>query len=251
MQERSKRFGALLVDTWRDFWQQATIQMPFFRALLALLLSIDLALILIHVLYMTGVIVTRLYSIENDQGYAEFYQAIKQGWLALIMFLYALQSANLRYLAWSAIFCYILLDDFLMVHERVGEAIVETWQIEDQLGLRGQDIGELMVFGVAGLLLLPLLAVALYSGDQRFRRDSLLLIAGFVLYAGFAIGVDIVHIFFLETSLSSFFGLLEDGGELMLVSFLLWIGFLMLARQGLAPLPPSPLYTQQNPKNQG
>jgi hypothetical protein len=249
MQKRLKRYGTLLIETWRDFWQQATIQMPFFRALLALLLSVDLALILIHVLYMTGVIVTRLYSIENDQGYAEFYQAIKQGWLALLMLLYARRSANFRYLVWSAIFFYVLLDDFLMVHERVGEAIVNTWQFEDQFGLRGQDFGELLVIGLAGLVLLPLLARSLYSGNQRFRQDSLLLIAGFVIYAGFAIGVDIVHIFFLETSLSSFFGLLEDGGELMVITFLLWVGLLMLARQGLAPTRPYLHHPLQNPKN--
>jgi hypothetical protein len=151
------------------------------------------------------------------------------------MFFYARQRANYRYLAWSAIFFYVLLDDFLMLHERVGEVIVNMWQIEDRFGLRGQDFGELLVIGTAGLLLLPLLAGCFYTGDQRFRRDSLLLIAGFVIYAGFAIGVDMVHILFLETSLSSFFGLLEDGGELILISCILWVGFLMLAREGLAP----------------
>lgn len=238
-------YAATLRETLRDFWQQATMQMPFFRMLLLLLLSVDFALIAAHLLYMTGVVETRLYSILNDQGYAEFYQAIKQGWLALIMALYAWQNANRRYLAWSAIFCYILLDDFLMLHENVGLAIAEIWQLDDRLGLRGQDFGELLFIGSAACLLLLPLALNLIRGDQRFRRDSLLLIAGFVVYAGFAVGVDLIHVLLLETVLSDFFGLLEDGGELIVFTFLLWAGLLMLARHGVTPAGTQPAGTQQ------
>lgn len=223
-------------ETLTDFWQYVPMQVPFSRALLALLLSIDFALIAIHVLFMMGVIVTRLYSIENDQGYAEFYQAIKEGWLALIMFMYARQRGDYRYVAWSAIFGYILLDDFLMLHERLGEVIVQTWQIGDAFGLRGQDFAELFIFGIAGLLLLPPLAHSLYTGDRRFRQDSLLLICGFVIYAGFAVGVDMIHSFFLDSPLAGFFGLVEDGGELVLITLILWVAFLMLARRDLSPV---------------
>jgi hypothetical protein len=220
-------------DALHHFWRQDAIRMPFFQALLGLFVIADLTLILIHILYITGVIVTRLYSIQNDQGYAEFYQALKEGWLVLIFAWYALQSRNWRYLSWAAIFFYVLLDDFLMVHERVGEVLAITLNLQGSFGLRGQDMGELIVFGCSALILLPMLALAYRFGNSTFRRDTLVFVGALLLYIVFALGVDMLHIPFLDTPYSDLFGLLEDGGELVIISLMLWMGFLLLARGGI------------------
>jgi hypothetical protein len=217
------------------FGRQGVAQYPFFRVLLAILLIGDLAFIFLHVLYLNNVTNNALYSIKADRGFGELYQVVKEGWISLICFLYAFQSRDRRYLVWSGLFCYVTLDDFFLVHENIGMYIATTFNIQGFLGLRGADIGELAVSAAMALIFIPLLAKSFFSGNRDFRRDSLILLGGILLFAGFAIGVDMLHIPFLDTPLSSVFTTIEDGGEMIVISFILWFVFLIVARTGLTP----------------
>lgn len=220
------------------FWQEGAAKLPFFQALLILLLSVDVALILLHVLYLNFETFGKfIYSIEHEDGYGELYQAIKGGWIALTFLWLGRNRRMPAYLVWSAFFFYLTLDDFFGVHETVGLWLAETFHIPAMFGLRNVDLGELTVYVLVALLFLPLFALAYQRGGAIFRRDSRTLIGLLVLLGGFGAGVDMVHTWFAETVLSTTIGLIEDGGEMIVMTIIVWFALLVLARDTLSPSP--------------
>jgi hypothetical protein len=114
--------------------------------------------------------------------------------------------------------------------ERLGFLLAEDLGLRAHFGLRGQDVGELLASAGVGLLFLPSLALAYWRAGRAVRRtllDFALLLAVLVF---FAVGVDMLHSivgprgFWYQS-----FGVLEDGGELVTLSLLVWYAFLNAA----------------------
>ena len=86
-----------------------------------------------------------------------------------------------------------------------------------------RDFGELMVSSVFGICLLTPIATAYRRGSKAFRMVSIdlaVLIACLVL---FGVGIDMVHQGFESNPAIGFsLGLVEDGGEILITSLLLW-----------------------------
>ena len=99
--------------------------------------------------------------------------------------------------------------------------------------LRPQDIGKLTVSAVAGGILLPLLVWAYRTGSSSFRKaaeDLLLLVLAFVFFGVF---VDLAHqAVKLNWAVDFAVGLLEDGGEMVVMSVIVWYVFLLSLHRG-------------------
>jgi hypothetical protein len=201
---------------------------------LLLLLVADFAFLFLHcLLKMTPILNNSLYSLERDQGYPEFYQYIKVLWIIVLLLSIGVRTRAVGYIAWVILFGYLLGDDALQVHEKLGIYIAKKLHFVPLLGLRVRDFGELVVSAMSGALLLSLLTGFYVRGSDAFKRSTKHLLLLLLTVAFFGIFVDMLHIALKMGRKDHFLlGIVEDGGEMMAMSFVAWYVFLLDVREG-------------------
>lgn len=162
------------------------------------------------------------YSIENDGGVAEYYQYLKQMWLALWLAIAFLNRRHLVLLAWSGFFGFLLLDDALQLHERAGVWLGRRLALPGMAGLRPDDFGEMMVAATVGTALLGVLAMAWWRDREPTRRLSrgLLVLTAALGLCGVVFDTAHTIAFFRVPDIADPLAMLEDGGEMLVVSVL-------------------------------
>ncbi len=197
---------------------------------LVLLVAIDLALIGAHLLWAYE---DWFWDIEVETGYAESFQYLKWAAAALLLFILAWRRRAAIYAVWAILFLYLLLDDALLFHERAGGWFTQTLNLQDFqelylrhfefFFLRAQDFGELIFATAVGLTI----AIALYFSwpgieAKRERAVTKWLVCWVLLFAFFAVGVDMIHIMAWEIypPAIELLGVIEDGGEMICASLL-------------------------------
>ena len=207
------------------------------RLVFVLLICGDLVYMAIHVGHLTiPALRGAHYSLETDGGLAEFYQYVKQMWVALCLAVAFVRRRQLVLLAWSGFFGFLMLDDALQFHEQAGLWLGERFALPAVAGLRPDDLGELIVGAAVGASLLLVLAVAWWRDRERTWRLSraLLILTGALGVCG--VIVDAVHVvaYFRVPALANPLAFVEDGGELLIVTALTAYA-LDLAARGTAP----------------
>ncbi|HEX4857048.1 MAG TPA: hypothetical protein VFV28_09555, partial [Limnobacter sp.] len=190
--------------------------------LLILLLSADLLFMGLHVVNtITPGWQYPLLNIEKEGGYPELFQYLKYFWTSLLFILLARRQRQFSYLAWAALFTYLLLDDALTIHERLGGQIAASLDLQPAFGVRPQDLGELLCNLSAGALLVLPLAWSYMKGSAEFRSTSKLVGMLVALLACFGVLVDFAHMM-VHTGwkLKFAIAMLEDGGEMLAASLL-------------------------------
>jgi len=216
--------------------------------LFRLLISIDILLILIHILYLfynPRGSMESYWSIETDRGFAESFQYIKEILLIFMFVWLARRYARYSFYTWGLFFFYILVDDMLRLHERIGAQLALNFRFESLLGLRPEDMGELTFLAIFGLIFFLLISSTyiIIRKDKKLKliNKKLISIALFlILFGVFADGIHTIFISF--TSLINLpgtvriigffiFGIIEDGGEMIVMSFAVQYTFYLLMRQ--------------------
>jgi hypothetical protein len=195
------------------------------RPLLLILLVVDFILIAIHVWLWSRGNLPLEFHLGRQVSYAERFQYLK--WLASTL-LCAFAFAHRRdalYLAWAALFLYLLLDDSLEIHEALGPVIAEVLERGPAYGLRGKDFGEITVSLGAAALLLGFIAFCYRrSRDDSARVLTLVLLPWLAVLALCGIGVDVakrtMRVSYDEKWAVMTAGVVEDGGEMIAASFL-------------------------------
>jgi hypothetical protein len=186
--------------------------------LLCLLLITDISFFIIHLIYSYTSLTTYAgFSIEADRGYAEVFQYLKEYWIALLLGFVALKKRLFPYLSWCVVFFYLLLDDSIGIHERAGFFLGQLG-LFNQLYLNATDLGEVTASVMAASFLLFIIATAYRSGDRLFRQVSRNLIKMLVALGLFGVVVDLVHNAVKFPVIQPLLGLLEDGGEMVVMS---------------------------------
>ena len=214
-------------------------------AALTILMGLDLLLIAIHLwpttfvqpdhdhLWLTrdGLLLT------SEHGLAELVQYVKTAAVVALL-LVAARGDGARAAwhggwAWATVFGWVALDDALALHER-GGSLLREWVGPTVLGLGAQDVGEVVVWGIVGAALLPLLGMAYASDTPHGRGASRRLAGAFALFAFVAGGLDLLHASLGSASGSwhAVLAVAEDGGELLAMSLILALAF-ALQRTGL------------------
>lgn len=190
---------------------------------LVLLLAADAALIALHLVNRALEVHDALY-LDVDHSYSEFLQYVKFFWLVVLALWAGWTQRRWRLAGWILIFGYLLLDDALQLHERVGRWITDL----RNPGVHVPDAS----FGEAVGILIPLaacliLAVLLYREPRPTdRRDHVPVIVLLGATAFFGIGVDLVHSWLVDTSApGDLLAVVEDGGEQVMVSILVAVVF--------------------------
>lgn len=193
--------------------------------LLLILLAIDIIFLLLNA-YNTLIPDEKWSSrlaLVNDDSYSEMFQYLKWFLISFFLVFTAIKRSTFAYLAWALLFTYFLLDDALQIHERMGEYLTKDLTGEAPFGLRMQDIGELAISAMIGLILFSSLALAYFKSGNIFKKDSrdwLLLVAALIF---FGVVIDTLpHMMNLSAGGKFLFGNIEDGGEMFVASFMLW-----------------------------
>jgi hypothetical protein len=215
-----------LVDSWRN-----TLSSIGVIAFLLLLLAVDLVFVLLHFLLLFGVLDDSLLSLERDRGYPEIYQYIKISSVAILLFFVFARTKVFSYSVWSMLFLYLLLDDALSIHESLGGYIATNMLFAPAIGLRAQDFGELAVSAIAAALFLAPLALFYIRGSDASREVSKYLFSLLVALAFFGIFVDMLHVAMkVGWKVRFLLGVVEDGGEMLVMSIMTWYVFLLYGR---------------------
>lgn len=205
--------------------------------LVAGLLAGDLLLLLAHFLLANGVLLSNhAFFVDVDGGYGEWFQYFKYGGLIVLLAGLAKRPSPPLYLFWAALFGFFLLDDSLRWHEVAGLWLAQTADLPTLLTLRPQDLGELTFAAVGGLGFLTALVFAYQLSDGAARRFSQKLLLALVGLLFFGVGTDVVQVMsqawvapypFLRELLI----VLEEGGEMMTVSAMVWLTYRQAAQQ--------------------
>lgn len=190
---------------------------------LLLLVSADAAFVVVHFIrHYPPFYSDYLYSLETERGFAEVYQYVKTYWIVIMLAVVWWRAREGVYLAWMTLFTYLLCDDSLQIHERGGLAIAQFWGLQDALGLRSRDLGELVVTGAFGIILL-LFIVAMHwrsAPDTQRASSKLMYYLGIIVF--FGVFVDQLHSLVRGTGGYAILGVVEDGGEMLAVSVVCW-----------------------------
>lgn len=213
----------------------ACLREPGALSFLLLLLVADCAFFALHFVQHAFALETSMFSLNRDRGYPELFQYIKEMWVALLFLAVACRTRTAGYLPWALLFVYLLFDDALSLHERIGQDIVVALDLQPSIALRAQDFGELAVSAVVAAVFLVPLGLAYRHGTPNFRQASLSLLLLLSLLAFFGIFFDMLHVAAgARFGLAREFIVAEDGGEMLAMSLLTWYAFLLHLRGGSA-----------------
>lgn len=202
--------------------------------LLALLVTGDLAFILLYIL-------NRIYRFTNmemvrldiEASYPEFYQYMKFVWILALLIYLVVMTRNKGYISWTLVFLYFLADDSLQIHERMGDLFLERIAFKPPFNISMEDVGELAAFAIFGLPLLALLVWSYYHGSGSFKKISKDLLLLVVVYAFIVVVFDFVHAALeLSRSIDRVWALVEEGGEMVVVSTMVWYLFRVAFHKG-------------------
>lgn len=200
--------------------QEATI-------FLVLLLCADFVFFSLHLVQsLIPGIYDPLYSLEVDKGYPEMFQYIKWFWITILLVYTSIKKHSSFFLAWAIVFAYFLLDDALIIHERVGFYFAENFEFVPPFGLRLNDVGELAASIIAAIILGSIIFVACFKGNKVFRKMShdLILLILFLIFFGIIVDLSI-YVFNLKEKGMAIVGFIEDAGEMLITSLILWYVF--------------------------
>lgn len=203
----------------------------FSLKLLILLLVTDLLLILLYIfcwlpsssyisIALSKVVLHQeLLWITEDQSYAEIFQYIKELWLAIILGFGYWQCQKILFLAWAFLFCYLLLDDSLGIHEIAGSKLSDLFQFQDIFQLRAVDLGEIFFSFTVGMFFLIFIGWAYSQSDSIARKKGKFLTFFLLALAVSGILFDMIHVMIYDDRyLNLIFAVLEDGGEQIIMS---------------------------------
>lgn len=209
--------------------------------ILALLLSTDLFFIFLHLAHKAARIFNtfdtlreEVFSVSVDLGLAEAFQYVKEFWIVLLMVWMVIKMRKTLYLGWVLLFTYLLLDDMLSIHEELGTLITKSLGLDPEYAIiaqfRIQDIGELSVSVFFGGLFILLILFAYLRGDAQLRQNFRTLLGFLLMLVAFGVGVDAFDRLLNAKILKELGKLIEDGGEMIAMSFACWYTYVLTER---------------------
>lgn len=217
---RSSFVNFFVHDSEADVSTGATLTLPTAPLIvLAVLMSGDLLFIALHLVHLhTSLLPSNRWSISQDRGFAEMFQYLKYIAICLALGQLFVRTRLRVMLGWIAVFAFLLVDDAGRIHERFGLAFAASTQLPDIFSLRARDIGELVFALLAGVIVLPLVLFGWLRGAPPARAISTDLALFLVALAGCGVGADLVHRMLSMTPMDAVIGVLEDGGEMFVLS---------------------------------
>ena len=207
---------------------------PLATECLITFLAFDLLLILVFVVakgldIVYGFPAPNWTVLGGNSNLASIWNYAKYFLIIAIALAFARQGGRREMICMAALFVVLLYDDYFEFHEFMGGFAGNSLATDGTLGLRAQDFGELL--GVA--ILFALSVFILFVGFRRAaseNRSFVKRVLFLVLALGvFGVGFDMVHEIVKGVlpgltghALNGIFSILEEGGELVVSSLMLF-----------------------------
>lgn len=162
-----------------------------------------------------------LLRVTADHSLGEFINYAK--WLMIFLAFRALfKATGVRlYSALSWVFLLIGLDDFLRLHEQLGDMFAALLSYQNGGGLRDDDKGELTTWALMGLFVVSLLWRGFRSSPDEHRRIGVLVLVLSAILVFFAVAFDIGYFWINRLiGMPHVIGITEDGGEMLTASLI-------------------------------
>ena len=215
--------------------------------ILLLLLTADLFYILLHIFHKVPIIEHSIpifedeaFSISQDRGLAESFSYIQELWIALLFGWLIFKHRKPQYTVWSLLFVYFLGDDMFGIHEWMGDhlgplfgSLFANTPLKE---LKLDSVGELAGLALVGLTFFLILYLSYRKSDpqtQRAFRITTLLVA-LLLFFGVALDFADTLLPNIE-KLKAMARLVEDGGEMLAMSLILWYTYLLAGMDSAQP----------------
>jgi hypothetical protein len=190
-----------------------------------------------------------LLNVTRDWSLAECFGYVKLGCASLLLLIAFRASRVPIFLSMAIILAVMVADDSMRLHERLGHGAVLTLALPDFANLKAQSLGELLVWGAMGAVLLPVFVIGFVKTRDEDRAIAARLAICVTLLLFFAIGMDILDEI-VCTAMAGVprcypvMGMLEDGGEMAVQSLILAhvVALFMAsrARKGTVPVTAAP-----------
>lgn len=216
--------------------------------LLSSLLAVDFAFIILHTLKSLDYLSNPNFSVTKNFGYGESFMYLNELFIIGCFLWLGFKFLRPVFFSWAAIFVYVLLDDSLEVHETIGYYfggwLKDHTNIIPVVAKESAEISSFALFGI--ILFTPLLLAYTKTKNKHLKiatQDLLILLGGLLF---FGIGIDFLNIFF-ETGhfLNGFLGLLEDAGEMVMMSLIAWYSWTFISHSDYVQKKESAEQTQQ------
>lgn len=192
--------------------------------LLGFLLTGDAIFIIIHLLLVfTAFKASNSFRLSADLGFPEWFQYFKFGGAICLLALLTRRQWSWLYVYWAGLLVYLLLDDMQRIHEKAGLWFANTVGLPAVAALRARDVGELVFAALLGIFCLTLFVLAYQLSDHQARKFSQHVLSALLALAFFGIVADVVHQMASRPFLNKLMVIVEDGGELVMGSFIVWL----------------------------
>lgn len=147
-----------------------------------------------------------------DGGYPELLGYFLELAACAIFAMFAWRHHKKHWYMWAIILFVVFLDDAFRLHETIGHAVSTNVGVST-------SVGDLIGFASTGLLSAVFWVIGLRMvTDQNEFCAYLVFSAYFSTLIFFGVGVDAVHGLLGQNMSQTLFGLVEDGGELLLTA---------------------------------
>ena len=208
-------------------------------AVFLLLICADAGFTFLHLISVeTGWLRGARISLEADGGPAEIFQYLKEFWVMVCMVAAFVSTRRAVFVSWAIVFLFLLADDSMMLHENVGTWLGQRYAFPAPFGMRSKDIGELLFAATAGLVILAGVGFTTWRGTGQCRRISRDL--GILIVSLGLVGIllDVLHViaYFGQSLLAQVLLVVEDGGEMIVMSAMTAYAFHVATHRGRTSL---------------
>ncbi len=203
---------------------------------LLLLLCADVALIMLHITVTIANPDPSLCSVSGVCAYMDVYRVVKLFWVVILLASICRLSGRASYASWVFVFTCYVLDDALHLHQQLGDRIARTAETQLLPGVPLQPrYFQLAVLAIAGILLMGIVAWTYAKSPTGFRKMSNDIFLFLGALAFFGLIVDLATALKFGPPLLFGLGIVEDGGELVVVSLIVWYAFRLAMYSGKPP----------------
>ncbi len=166
----------------------------------------------------TGEWLPAQFYLSKEESFGEFLEYSLTAACAVMLGLLWWRKRAPVHLTNALLFVWLTLDNWLEVHEHLGEAIGPALPSMPIVPVESNHLGEALLFGIVGAIWLAGLATALRSTGTRDAIHTLLLAICIGVAAFFGVFVDLLVVWGESDPMrKQFLAFIEDGGEFVAI----------------------------------
>lgn len=191
------------------------------RVLLLLLLT-DVALLLPYVGGLYGNPLEGVQRSAQAHDLGQRFLQLKELWITGLLLELAFRRLSYLYLAWAALFGFLMLDSGFYFNAQLGALLVSGTELTG-FGLPSERLGQLMVTLAIGAIFLAVLVPAHLLAQREHKPLSMGLFGAMAALAAFGVILDTLFAAAGHSPLAAPLGALAATGQALAVSGALWL----------------------------